>query len=159
MNLKVFSQNCVWSISLMIKKINKIKRVEIQDSMLAARRLFSENILIITDLKFIKEQLKHNSSWLTVINQTVKMNHRRFSVMMHEICVTVLNCSQQVKVIKQLMRQNCHLKKKLKILYMCWFVKIIKHNKAIFYLMMNVIMSVQVNMLIDEDLLFQSELK
>ena len=159
MNLKVFSQNHIWSISLMMKKINKIKRIEIQDSMLVTRRLFSENVLIIADSKFIKEQLKCDSSWLTVISQTAKINHRRFSIMMHEMCVAVLNCSQQVEVIKQLMRQNHHLKRKLEILHVCWSVKIIKHNKAVFYLMMNVITSVQVNMLIDEDLLFQSKLK
>ena len=78
---------------------------------------------------------------------------------MCEMCIVILNCSQQIKIIQQLMRQNRHLGKKLKILRLHWSRKIIKQNKAVFYLVIDVPWSAQVNLLIDVDLLFNSKLK
>ena len=57
------------------------------------------------------------------------------------------------------MKQNRYFKKKIEILHIQWFKKIIKFSKTIICLIMNVILSAQINILIDEELLFQSKLK
>jgi hypothetical protein len=47
----------------------------------------------------------------------------------------------------------------MKFLHVCWFRRVIKLNKSVSHLIIDVIMPVQVNLLIDNELLFHSELK
>ena len=78
---------------------------------------------------------------------------------MHEIQVAALNYIKQKKTIQQLMRQNRHLKRRIEILHTQWSKRVIKLNKTMMCLIVNVILSAQINMLIDEELLFQNKLK
>src|SRR5438045_3726472 len=48
-------------ISQVIESINKMKNSFIADKMIAARQLFSENVLIIINMIIIKKKLEHNS--------------------------------------------------------------------------------------------------
>ncbi len=57
------------------------------------------------------------------------------------------------------MRQNRYFKKRIEILHTQWLKKIIKLSKTVTCLIINMILLIQINMLIDEKLLFQSKLK
>ena len=78
---------------------------------------------------------------------------------MHKMQLAALNYIKQKKAIQQLMKQNRYFKKKVEILHAQWLKKTVKLNKIITCLIVNVTSSAQVNMLIDERLLFQCELK
>jgi hypothetical protein len=59
------------------------------------RHLFSEDIIVTTDMIAIKKLLEQNFKWLLIINKNVKVNYRKFTVMMHEMCMTVINITKQ----------------------------------------------------------------
>ena len=84
-----------------VESINKMKNSFITDKMIAIKQLFSENVLIITDMITIKKKLKCDLIWFLIINQAMKINCRKFTIIMHEICVTILNCSKQKMMIQQ----------------------------------------------------------
>ena len=107
----------------------------------------------------IKEQLEKNISWLSVIDSAVQVNHRCFSVIIHDMQIIFIDCSKQQKVISQLMKQNKHLQNVIEILHVCWSHKAVKQEKTVMCLIMNITSSKQINLFIDEELFFQNELK
>ena len=155
----IISENHVWLITQLVKKINKKKSQKMFKKILIIRKLFSKNVVIIINTKKIKKQLKQNSNWLATVSKKIQINWRKFSVMMHEMWVTVLDYIKQKKTIQQLMRQNRYLKRRIEILHTQWLKRIIKLSKTVICLIVNVISSAQINILIDEELLFQSKLK
>ena len=92
--------NCNWFILQVIKSINKMKNSFIINKIITAKQLFSKNVLIITNTIIIKKKLKHNSVWFLIINQAMKINYRKFTIIMHEIHMTVLNCNKQKMIIQ-----------------------------------------------------------
>ena len=56
------SENCVWSITQLVKKINKKKSQNVSEKVLTVRRLFSENIMMIINIEKTKKQLKQNNN-------------------------------------------------------------------------------------------------
>ena len=68
------SEDYVWSISQLVKKINKKKSQKMFKKMLTIRKLFSKNIVITINTKKTKKQLKQNSSWLTTISKKTQIN-------------------------------------------------------------------------------------
>jgi len=55
-------EDCIWLITWLMKKINKRKSQKMFRKVLAVRRLFSRDIMIIINIKKMKKQLKQNSS-------------------------------------------------------------------------------------------------
>ena len=78
---------------------------------------------------------------------------------MHEMYMTVLNCSKQKMMIQQLLDQNTHLKNCIEILSTCWFKKTLKKSKLNTHLIVNMTFLTQINLLISKSLLFYSKLK
>ena len=125
-----------WLISQIIESINKIKNSFITNKIITAKQLLSKNILIITDMIIIKKKLEHNSVWLLIINQAAKINHKKFTVIIHKMHMTALNCSKQKMMIQQILSQNMHLKNCIEILSACWFKKALKKSKSNTHLIM-----------------------
>ena len=146
-------------ISRLVEEINKKKSQEVSGKVLAARRLPSGDIVVTTNTEKAKEQLEQDSSWLAAVSKEAQVNRRRFPVMVHGMRVAALDCTKQKEAIQQLMGQNRHLKGRIEILHAQWPKRAIKLNKAVTCLIVDVASPAQVNTLIDEGLLFQSELK
>src|SRR5947208_3311545 len=102
-----------------MKKINKTKKQKIQKRVLTAHKLFSENVIVITDTTVIKKQMKKSVSWLTAVSSKMQVNHRHFTVMIHDMQMISVNCSRQKKIISQLMKENKHLQNVIEILHVC----------------------------------------
>ena len=151
--------DCNHLINQMIENINKMKDSFIEDRIIAVRWLFSKNILIITDMMMTKKQLEHDSKWLHTVNRDAKINHRKFTIMMHEMWVIFIDMSKQKTVICQLLSQNVNLKNSMKILNVRWLIRTQKQSKLFTYLLINVMILKQINLLIDEELIFESKLK
>ena len=60
--LNVTSEDHVWLITWLVKKINKKKSQKMFRKVLIIRRLLSKDIMIIINIKKTKKQLKQNSS-------------------------------------------------------------------------------------------------
>ena len=88
----IIFEDHVWSITQLVKKINKKKSQKMSKKVLIIRKLLSKNIIIIINMKKMKKQLKQNSSWLAAVSKKIQINWRRFSVMMHEMWVAALDC-------------------------------------------------------------------
>jgi len=155
----MFLQNQEHSVKQIIKKINKFKNSIILKKVLTAYRLSSNDILIIMNTVEIKKQLKHSKYWLLIVSQITKINHHKFTVLVHEVCMFALDCSKQNTVIKKLLDQNQYFQSRMKFLHVCWLRRMIKLSKSVFYLIVNIIILMQVNLLINNKLLFHSKLK
>jgi hypothetical protein len=70
-----------------------------------------------------------------------------------------IDCSKQGEAIQQILGQNAHLRGRIEILRAHWPKKAIRLNKAVTYLILDMATPEQANLLVDEGLLFQSELK
>ena len=114
-----FLQDWEHFIKQIIKKINKFKNNTMSEKILMTWKLLSNNILIITNTAEIKKQLKCSKCWLSTINQIIKVNCCKFTVLMHEICMSVFNCSKQNTVIKKLLNQNQYFWDRIKFLHVC----------------------------------------
>ena len=155
----VFLQDQEHSIKQIMKEINRFKNNIVSDKVLTTHKLSSDDILIIMNITKIKKQLKHSKCWLSAVNQFAKINHHKFTVLMHEVCMFILDCSKQNVTIKKLLNQNQHFWNRIKVLHIYWFRKAVKLDKSVSYLIVNIVMSAQINLLIDNRLLFHSELK
>ena len=121
--------------------------------------MFNENVLVIIDMIIIKKKLKYDLIWFLIINQAVKINHRKFTIIIHKMHMIALNCSKQKIMIQQFLSQNIYLKNHIEILSTCWFKKILKKSKLNTYLIINMTFSAQINLLISKNLLFHNKLK
>ncbi len=146
-------------IKQIVEEINKAKSPEVWGRVLAARRLPSGDIVVTTDTAATKEQLEKDSKWLPAVSSTAQVNRRRFPVMVHGMRTASVDCSKQKEAISQLMGQNRHLRHAIEILHVRWPRKAVKQGKAVTCLIVDVASPEQANTLIDEGLLFQSELK
>lgn len=147
------------SITRIVEDINKTKSAEIKGKVLAARRLPSGDITITADTKETKELLERDSNWLAAIGQAAQVNRRKFTVMVHGMKIASVDCSRQEDAIRQITRQNTHLRDKIEILSLQWPKKALRRGKTSTCLIVDVATPEQANTLIDEGLLFHSELK
>ena len=146
-------------VSEIVQAINSGKSQEIEGQVLAARRLPSGDILITTDTERTKEGLEKSKGWLTAIGQAAKVNRRKFTVLAHSMRLSAIDCTNQEEAIRQIMGCNRHLQGRVEILRVQWPRRAIKQNKAVSHLIVDVATPEQANILIDEGLLFQAELK
>lgn len=146
-------------IKQIVEEINKLKGSAVPGRVLAARRLPSGDILITTDTAETKEQLERSNSWLPAVSQTAKVNRRKFTVLVHGMRLSALDCSKQETAIRELLGQNQHLRGRVEILRARWPRRAVKQGKPVSHLIVDVATPAQANLLIDDGLLFHSELK
>jgi len=146
-------------VKQIVEEINKLKGSTVPGKVLAARRLPSGDVLITTDTAETKEQLERSERWLPAVSQTAKINRRKFTVLVHGVRMSALDCSKQDAAIKELLGQNQHLRGRVEFLRVRWPRRAVKLGKPVSHLIIDVATPAQANLLIDDGLLFHSELK
>jgi hypothetical protein len=102
---------------LFVKKlIERLQRVEkIKKDVMTTRRLFSENVKLITRSKKIKNRLTINNSLMkNVVSSTYAMS-RIFEILTHEVRVIDVQTRNQQKIIRRIEKQNETLHSSLRI--------------------------------------------
>jgi hypothetical protein len=102
---------------LFVKKlIERLQRVEkIKENVMTTRRLFNENVKLITRSKKIKNRLIiNNSSMKNVASSTYAMS-RIFEILTHEVRVIDVQTNNQQKIIRRIEKQNETLHSSLRI--------------------------------------------
>ncbi len=118
------------------------------------RRLFNENIKILTRLMKTKQKLKRNKTLLKNVALTTFLSRRIFEVMIHDVKMTSINTQNQQTTIKHIVRQNAFMHSNLKIARVIWSkrAKIIS-SKKYFLLIMKIYNAATIKRLIKEKLL------
>ncbi len=142
--------------TLFIKKlIKRIMRAEKhKKNVLIIRRLFSENIKILTRSTKAKQRLKRNKTLLNDVASTTFLSRRIFEIMIHDVKITSINTQNQQTAIKHIVRQNASMHSNLKIARVIWSkrAKIIS-SKKYFSLIMKIYSVATINCLIKKKLL------
>jgi hypothetical protein len=82
------------------KLMKKIIRAEEQkNDVLTIKRLFSENIEILTRFVKTKQRLKQNKTLFRDVVMTIFLSRRTFEVMIHDVRITSINTQNQQKTI------------------------------------------------------------
>jgi hypothetical protein len=103
--------------TLFIKKlIKRIMRIEKhKKDVLTIRRLFNEDIEILTRSTKTKQRLKQNKTLFKNVASTTFLSRRIFEVMIHDVKMTSINTQNQQTAIKHIVRQNASMHSNLKI--------------------------------------------
>jgi hypothetical protein len=103
--------------TLFIKKlIKRIMRAEKhKKNILTIKRLFNEDIKILTRLTKTKQRLKRNKTLLKDVASTTFLSRRIFEIMIHDVKMTSINTQNQQTTIKHIVKQNASMHSNLKI--------------------------------------------
>jgi hypothetical protein len=103
--------------ALFIKKlIKRIMRAEKhKKNVLTIKRLFSEDIKILTRSTKTKQRLKRNKTLLKNVALTTFLSCDIFEIMIHDVRMTSINTQNQQTAIKHIVRQNASMHSNLKI--------------------------------------------
>jgi hypothetical protein len=91
-------------------RIEKHKR-----NVLTIKRLFNENIEILTRSTKTKQKLKQNKTLLKDVASTTSLSRRIFEIMIHDVKMTSINIQNQQTTIKHIVRQNASMHSNLNI--------------------------------------------
>jgi hypothetical protein len=115
---KIRKKNEKTKIKILFSKklMKRIIRVEEQkNDVLTIRRLFSDNIEILTQIVKTKQRLKQNKTLFKNVVMTTSLSRRTFEIMIHEVKITSINTQNQQKTITHIMRQHASMHSNLKI--------------------------------------------
>jgi hypothetical protein len=103
--------------TLFVKKLMKrLQRIEkIKKNVMIARRLFNENVKLMTRSEKIKNKLTINNSLLKHVTSSTYAVFRIFDVLAHDVRVVDVQTKNQQKIIKRIKKQNEILHSSLKI--------------------------------------------
>ncbi len=141
--------------ALFNKKLMKriIRTEEQKNDVLTIKRLFSENIEILTRFVKTKQKLKQNKTLFKDVVMTTSLSRRTFEIMIHEIKITSINTQNQQKTITHIMRQNASMHSNLKITRVIWSKRAkINFDKKYSSLIMKMYSSAMTNRLIQKEL-------
>jgi hypothetical protein len=128
-------------------------------SFLGARWLPSGELILTTDSTTTKKQVEANQDWVTVIGQQAAVQPKKYTVMIHGVRVAAIDMDKQTESIKKIMDQNPALQGRIHILRAHWRHKTIRLKKTSGALLIDLPSTEEANLLIDEGLFFESELK
>jgi hypothetical protein len=99
------------------KKLMKriIRAEEQKNDVLSIKRLFNQNIKILTRFVKTKQRLKQNKMLFKDVVMTIFLSRCTFEIMIHEIKITSINTQNQQKTITHIIRQNASMHSNLKI--------------------------------------------
>ncbi len=142
---------------LFVKKlIERLQRVEkMKEDVMTTKRLFNENVKLITRSKEIKNLLIINNSLMkNVVSSTYAMS-RIFEILTHEVRVIDVQTSIQQKIIRRIEKQNEILHSNLRIAKIVWSRSVINEEKELSSLIVKIHSAEQINRLIRDDLLHE----
>jgi hypothetical protein len=86
-----------------------------KENVITIKRLFNENIKILTRSTKTKQRLKQNKTLLKNVASTTFLSRRIFEIMIHDDRMTSINTQNQQTAIKHIVRQNASMHSNLKI--------------------------------------------
>ncbi len=120
-----------------------------------ARRLFSENVKLMTRCEKIKNRLTINNSLLKHVTSSTYAVFRIFDVLTHNVRVVDVQTKNQQKIIKRIKKQNEILHSNLKITKMTWLKNVVNNEKKLSSFIIEIYNVEQTNRLI-KDICFTS---
>jgi hypothetical protein len=103
--------------TLFVKKlIERLQRVEkIKENVMTTKRLFNENVKLITRSKKVKNRLIINNFLIKNVASSAYAMSRIFEILTHEVRVIDVQTSNQQKIIRRIEKQNEILHSSLRI--------------------------------------------
>ncbi len=142
---------------LFVKKlIERLQRVEkIKEDVMTTKRLFSENVKLITRSKKIKNRLIINNSLMKNVASSAYAMSRIFEILTHEVRMIDVQTSNQQKIIRRIEKQNETLHSSLRIAKIVWSRNVINEEKELSSLIVKIHSAEQINRLIKDDFLHE----
>jgi hypothetical protein len=141
-----------------IETINKARAGK-PGKVIAARSLKSGDVLVTADTPSTKALLEKNTAWTTAIAGSECVQGHKFMVVAHAVKLSRVDQNEQVKSISNIASQNPSLKSRVDILRVSWCVKMLKRGKTHGPLLLEVGTPMEANILVQESLLHDGELK
>jgi hypothetical protein len=103
--------------TLFVKELlERLQRVEkIKKNVMTTKRLFNENVKLITRSKKVKNRLIINNSLMKNVTSSTYAMSRIFEILIHEVRVIDVQTSNQQKIIRRIEKQNEILHSSLRI--------------------------------------------
>ncbi len=142
---------------LFVKKlIERLQRVEkIKENVMTTKRLFNENVKLITRSKKIKNRLIINNFLMKNVASSAYTMSRIFEILTHEVRVIDVQTSNQQEIIRRIEKQNETLHSSLRIAKVVWSKSVINEEKELSSLIVKIHSAEQINRLIRDDLLHE----
>jgi hypothetical protein len=128
------------------------------EGVVAARRLLSEEVLVTFDSEDQKKRGVKAPEIVQAFGSNARVKVREFTVMAHGIPVAAIDTQNQAGAIEELYRQNLKLRGEVDIVHLGWAKKTITQGKKAAPLHIGIAEPGQANRLIEQGLLFCSEL-
>lgn len=128
------------------------------ESVVAARRLQSGDILVTFDQEEAKKKWEKDNKLLQAFGTNGKLRTREYTLIAHGVRVATIDPSRQEKAIADIYLQNPSLQGKVEIVRIGWSKKTLKYKKRTAPLHMGIREPEQANQLIEQGLLLGSEL-
>jgi hypothetical protein len=98
------------------KLIERLQRTEkMKENVMTTKRLFNENVKLITRLKKVKNRLTINNSLMKSVASSTYTMSRIFEILIHEMRMIDVQTSNQQKIIRRIEKQNEILHSNLRI--------------------------------------------
>ncbi len=142
---------------LFVKKlIERLQRVEkIKKNVMTTKRLFNEDVKLITRSKKIKNRLIINNSLMKNVASSAYTMSRIFEILTHEVRMIDVQTNNQQEIIRRIEKQNETLHSSLRIVKIVWSKSVINEEKELFSLIVKIHNAEQINRLIKDDLLHE----
>ncbi len=115
-------------------------------------KLSSEDIFLHAVSSDARANLKKTQEWAKEIANSMRILRWTFAVLTHEMHTTI-NMSNQMKVIRKLIKNNARLHENLKILRIVWLKKVAKSEKTHSSLIVKIAIEAMMNQLMNVNML------
>ncbi len=138
------------------KLIERLQRTEkMKENVMTTKRLFNENVKLITRLKKVKNRLTINNSLMKSVASSTYTMSRIFEILIHEMRMIDVQTSNQQKIIRRIEKQNEILHSNLRIARIIWSRNVINEKKQLSSLIVKIHSAEQINRLIKDEFLHE----
>ncbi len=123
-----------------------------RDLIMSLQKLESEDIILHAVSSKTQANLEKSQTWAKEIANLTRIVHWIFTVLAHEICITIDTSNQKV-IIKRLIKDNIRLYKNLEILRIVWLKKVVESEKIHLLLIVEIAIKAMMNWLMNESML------
>jgi hypothetical protein len=143
--------------TLFVKKlIERLQRVEkIKKNVMTTKRLFNENVKLITRSKKAKNRLIINNFLMKNVASSTYAMSRIFEILTHEVRVIDMKTNNQQKIIRRIEKENEILHSNLRIARIVWSKSVINEKKELSSLIVKIHSAEHINRLIKDDFLHE----
>jgi len=143
----------------LVQRVNRAKKTSILGKVIAARRLPSGDLVLTTDSADTKKQLEADDKWIQALGEGSQLSRRKFPVLAHSVLLRDFDAGQQEQAIKRIYDSDRRLHQAgVEILRVHWPRRSLRSGRARGALIIDTASPQQANWLIEEGLLWRSEL-